>query len=250
MTYGRFAYLYDQLMEDVPYDKWLEITKTYGEKYQISGKKLLDIACGTGELSCRFASLGFDVTGVDLSEDMLAVAKAKTEAEGLKVPFYQQNMAELEGLEKFDYVTIFCDSLNYLSSEQDIISTFDGVAQHLTDQGLFLFDVHSTYKMEHIFKDQTFTLIDEDICYIWNCFEGDYPLSIEHELTFFVNDHKSGKYERIEEFHSQRTFPIEQYETWLEQSGFEILHILGDFDNRPVKDQSERILFIVRKRKG
>lgn len=249
MTYGRFAYLYDHLMEDVPYDKWLEITQTYGDKYQIFGRKLLDIACGTGELSYRFAHHGFDVTGVDLSEDMLAVAKAKTEAKGLKVPFYQQNMAELEGFEKFDYVTIFCDSLNYLSSEQEIISTFDGVANHLTDEGLFLFDVHSTYKMENIFKDQTFTLIEEDLCYIWNCFEGEFPFSIEHELTFFVND-QSGKYERVEEFHFQRTFPISQYKTWLGQSGLETLQVLGDLEDEPATDQSERILFIAKKIKG
>lgn len=95
-SYGRFAYLYDQLMEDIPYDNWLDITAIYKEKYQVKGSKLLDVACGTGELSCRFAMHGFDVTGVDLSEDMLAVAKVKSETEGFHIPFFQQNMVELE----------------------------------------------------------------------------------------------------------------------------------------------------------
>lgn len=250
MTYGRFAYLYDHLMEDVPYDKWLNLTLTFGEQYQILGRKLLDIACGTGELSCRFARNGFDVTAVDLSEDMLAVAKSKAEEEGLSIPFYQQNMTELEGLGQFDFITIFCDSLNYLSSEEEVINTFKGVKQHLTEQGLFLFDVHSEYKMEHIFKDQTFTLVEDDICYIWNCFEGEYPLSIEHELIFFVNDYSSGKYERVEEFHLQRTFPITRYREMLKQTGFEVLHVLADFENKPPTKEAERILYITRKLKS
>lgn len=248
-SYGRFASLYDQLMEDIPYDKWLEITSLYKQKYQVTGSTLLDLACGTGELSCRFAMQGYDVTGVDLSEDMLAVAKVKSEKEGFNIPFFQQNMVELEGLGQFDFITIFCDSLNYLSNEQEVIATFEGVATHLSENGLFLFDVHSEYKMEEIFKDQTFTYIEENLCYIWNCFEGEYPFSVEHELTFFVKDpHPNEKYERIEEFHFQRTFPINQYKDWLEQTGFETLHILGDLNDQPVSEKTERILFIARKK--
>jgi ubiquinone/menaquinone biosynthesis C-methylase UbiE len=248
MTYGRFAYLYDQLMEDIPYDKWQQVLEEYSLKYHVSGKKLLDVACGTGELSCRFAMQGYQVTGVDLSEDMLAVAMAKAEAEGLKITYIQQNMAELEVLDKFNFITIFCDSINYLPSEQEVIQTFNRVANHLTEDGLFLFDVHSEYKMENIFKDQTFTHIDEEICYIWNCFEGEYPLSVDHELTFFVSDSSRKKYDRVEEFHFQRTFPIQQYQIWLEQAGFETLHILGDLQNQPPTDETERVFFIARKK--
>lgn len=249
MTYGRFAYLYDQLMADVPYDKWQKITEDFAKKYQILGRNLLDLACGTGELSCRLSLAGFNVTGVDLSEDMLAVAKAKSETEGLHINFYQQNMVELEGLGKYDFITIFCDSLNYLTSEQEVIQTFKGVEEHLSDEGLFLFDVHSEYKMEHIFKDQTFTHVDEDICYIWNCFDGEFPLSVEHELTFFVSEHSGGKYERVEECHYQRTFPIQQYQNWLHETGFETLQILGDFDKKPPSEESERIVFVARKKR-
>ncbi|MFD2446133.1 class I SAM-dependent DNA methyltransferase [Bacillus sp. CGMCC 1.16607] len=248
MTYERFAYLYDQLMEDMPYEKWVELTDYYGKKHQITGKKLLDLACGTGELSYRFASSGYEVTGIDLSSDMLAIAKAKTEEAGFHIPFYQQNMAELEGLETFDYITIFCDSINYLSNEQEVVDTLEGAYKHLSNQGLFLFDVHSEFKMEHIFKNQTFTLNDENLCYIWNCFEGEFPLSVEHELTFFVKDATSEKYDRIEEYHFQRTFAINQYIKWLEQAGFETLHILGDLEHQSPTMESERILFIAKKK--
>ncbi|MHC0035842.1 class I SAM-dependent DNA methyltransferase [Pseudoneobacillus sp. C159] len=247
MSYQRFAYLYDTLMEDVPYDKWLETVETFGKQYHVSGKKLLDVACGTGELSCRFALKGYQVTGVDLSEDMLAVAQAKAEENGLYIPFFQQNMAQLEGLEQFDYITIFCDSINYLSEERDVVATFNGVRNHLSENGLFLFDVHSEYKMESIFKDQTFTHLSQEICYIWHCFSGEYPLSVEHELTFFVGDSEGRTYERMEEYHFQRTFPIDQYKTWLDETGFETLQILADLENQSPTQTSERILFIARK---
>ncbi|MDV2887951.1 class I SAM-dependent methyltransferase, partial [Alkalihalophilus pseudofirmus] len=89
------------------------------------------------------------------SADMLMVAQAKAKAEGLTIPFYQQNMAELEGLGEFDVVGIFCDSLNYLESEQQVIDTFSHVAEHLRRGGLFIFDVHSIYKVTHVFIEQT-----------------------------------------------------------------------------------------------
>ena len=88
------------------------------------GSHLLDLACGTGELSVRFAKQGFNVTGVDLSSDMLSVARAKAEDLGLRIPFFEQDMAELDGLGSFDMIGIFCDSLNYLQTEEKVVSTF------------------------------------------------------------------------------------------------------------------------------
>ena len=87
------------------------------EQYGVHGKKLLDLACGTGEMTVELAQHGFDVSGIDLSDEMLFIAQEKAASLGLSIPFYQQNMAELEGLGKFDCVTIFCDSLNYLQNE-------------------------------------------------------------------------------------------------------------------------------------
>jgi SAM-dependent methyltransferase len=248
MTYERFASLYDHLMEDVPYEKWVKIVNEYRTKYQVQGNKLLDLACGTGELSYRFADHGYQVTGVDLSDNMLAIARQKIEAKGLDIPLFQQNMAELGTFDQFDIITIFCDSLNYLQSEEEVISTFEGAAENLNDNGLFLFDVHSEYKMEHIFADNTFTHIDDDIVYIWNCFPGEFPSSVEHELTFFMKDSGTVKYERIEEFHIQRTFPVHQYKSWLTHAGFETLHVLGDLEEQEPNDTTERILFVAKKK--
>jgi SAM-dependent methyltransferase len=248
MSYEQFAYLYDELMQDAPYDEWVRFVKEKLDKYQVDGKSLLDLACGTGELSVRFAKEGFSVKGVDSSADMLAVAQAKAQEEGLQIPFFEQDMARLEGHEEFDIIGIFCDSLNYLQSDDDVIHTFTSVFNHLEDGGIFFFDVHSIYKISQVFINQSFTLAEEDLSYIWNSFAGDSPNSVEHELSFFVLDEQTGKYDRFDELHYQRTYPVQQYSQWLEQAGFELLEICADFENREPQEQSERIFFIARKK--
>ncbi len=242
MTYGRFAYLYDELMKDVPYDDWIKLIEEKSQAHGLKGNKVLDLACGTGELSIRLASLGFDVTGVDLSEDMLTVAQAKALEQGVNIDFLQQDMTELELMDTYDIVGIFCDSLNYLHSEEEVQKTFQNIRHYLKKGGLFIFDVHSLYKMSEIFIGNTFSYDEDGICYIWNCFEGKEPNSVEHELTFFVED-GAGKYDRFDEFHIQRTFPVEVYTKWLEDVGFNVLEVIGDFQGSP-GPQSERIFFI------
>ncbi|MEV5037168.1 SAM-dependent methyltransferase [Bacillus sp. AFS026049] len=247
MTYERFAYVYDELMKDAPYEKWLMILTAKLEQYGIGGRKVLDLACGTGEMTVELAQHGFEVTGVDLSDEMLLVANEKAVKLGLTIPLFQQNMAELEGLGQFDCVTIFCDSLNYLRDEEDIVKTFSRVHEHLKDGGLFMFDIHSLYKMEEIFSDHTFAVNGEEVSYIWDCFPGEEPYSVEHDLSFFVRDDESGLYDRFDELHYQRTYPVEQYKKWLEQAGFTVSEILADLEEAPLVTETERILFVASK---
>ncbi|WP_040207911.1 class I SAM-dependent DNA methyltransferase [Neobacillus jeddahensis] len=249
MSYEQFAYLYDELMKDAPYDQWVQFVKDMMTKYDVvPAPRLLDLACGTGELSVRLAKAGFDVTGIDLSEDMLAVALAKAETEGIKIPFFQQNMANLEGQGQFDVIGIFCDSLNYLQTEDEVIATFTTVIQHLQDKGLFIFDVHSIYKVNDVFVNQTFALNEDNVSYIWNSFPGEEPNSVEHELSFFVLDERSGKYDRVDELHYQRTYPVQQYISWLESAGFKLVEIIADFIDAKPRESSERILFVAKKK--
>ena len=248
MSYEQFAYLYDELMKDAPYDQWVSFVKSILVQHEVEAARLLDLACGTGELSVRFAKQGFEVTGIDLSEDMLSVAQAKAESIGVKIPFFQQNMANLEGQGQFDVIGIFCDSLNYLQSEEEVQSTFSNVYQHLQNNGIFIFDVHSIHKITDVFINQTFALNEEEVSYIWNSFPGEDPNSVEHELSFFVLDERTGKYDRIDELHFQRTYPIDQYSNWLDAAGFQIIEISADFEHLEPTKQSERIFFAAKKK--
>ncbi|MFD3447665.1 class I SAM-dependent DNA methyltransferase [Microbacteriaceae bacterium 4G12] len=242
MSYERFAFLYDELMSDVPYEKWVEFV----ERYMEHKGSILDLACGTGNITLPLAKKGYNVVGVDLSEDMLAVAQQKLAEVGLFVPFYQQDMRELDLSQTFDCITIFCDSLNYLLEESSIQETFQKVWEHLRDDGLFLFDVHSLYKMHHLFQNQTYTVNEEDVALIWNCFEGEHPDSVEHEMTFFVRDEDI--YRRFDEFHTQRTYPVESLLAWLEKAGFSVISVTGDFTEAKVTSETERIFIAAQKK--
>lgn len=243
MNYGKFAYVYDRLMEDVPYEKWLAFLIGQKKKYLVEGSRVLDLACGTGELSVMLAGEGFSVVGVDLSEDMLMAAREKADREKADVSFFLQDMRELEGLGKFDLAAVFCDSLNYLGSEDEVRETFSRIHRHLDSNGLFLFDVHSVRQIEEEFANKTFTLNDEDISYIWNSFPGESPFSVEHELSFFVQDEITGLYERFDELHQQRTYPLPEYEQMLIEAGFTILEVTADFTDNPPDADSSRIFF-------
>ncbi|MBY6035410.1 class I SAM-dependent methyltransferase [Fictibacillus nanhaiensis] len=246
MSYQQFAYLYDQLMDDAPYTDWLSFIKTVVSNHYPDAKRFLDIGCGTGSLPILLAKEGFDVTGVDLSSDMLTVAKEKADQEKVQLSLFQQDMRELEGLGKYDCVTILCDSINYITTEEDVKRTFLSAKNHLETNGLLLFDVHSIHKIKNVFTGQTFGSNEEQLSYIWQCFEGELQNSVEHELSFFV---QTGElYERYDEVHIQRTFPVDDYVIWLNECNFDVIDITADFLPESPHPFSERILFAAKMR--
>ncbi|MFD1358269.1 class I SAM-dependent DNA methyltransferase [Fictibacillus halophilus] len=245
MSYQQFAYLYDELMADAPYSKWLSFIKNAVSAYHPNTIRLLDVGCGTGSIPILLAKEGFEVTGVDLSSNMLMVAKEKAENENVALSLFQQDMRDLEGLGSYDCVTILCDSLNYILTEEDVKQTFLSAWNHLEPNGLFLFDVHSLHKVNDIFIGNTFGSNNEELSYIWQCYQGEYVNSVEHDLSFFILN--KDNYDRYDELHIQRTFSAKDYSKWLKECQFEVLSITADFEDQNPKEQSERILFIAKK---
>ena len=241
MAYKAFSYYYDILMQDVPYHKWISKTKQYIKP----GSSILDVGCGTGTISILLAKEGYKVTGVDLSEDMLALAYEKTLSEGLGINYVHQDMCRLEGFNDFDAAVIYVDSLNYLKHDQEVFQTFHHIYKSLKEGGILIFDVHSLFKVTEIFDDYLYADTNPDLTYIWHVGEGKFPYSIEHELTFFKRVDE--KYKRFQEIHHQRTFAIEEYTQWLEDIGFKILEISADFLDQAPNEESERIVFVVQK---
>lgn len=245
-SYSKMAAIYDRLMTDAPYEQWVNWIEGQVSYYG-NGKQLLDVGCGTGEIAVRLAKKAFNVTGIDLSPDMLAVANAKCDKLEFKQPYFvQQDMRQLHLDEIFDVAVSLCDSLNYLDSQKDLEQTFKKVYHQLKPGGLFLFDCHSTCKIDQFFAGHQFSAVEEDIAYIWDCFAGDEPHSVDHELTFFV-ENAHGTYDRFDEHHYQRTYSVETYRHLLNKAGFELVEITSDFTNKKPKDDSERLFFTTRK---
>ncbi|HWL23013.1 MAG TPA: class I SAM-dependent methyltransferase [Ureibacillus sp.] len=239
-NYVKFAQVYDVLMQDVPYDDYVNWVKKFAPSDQYP--QLLDIGCGTGTLTLKFYQEGYDVSGVDLSGEMLAIANERALNEGLSIPFYEMSMDELEGFQQLDVITIPIDSINYLETEQSVIETLNLAYNALREGGQLFFDVHSLYKMNEIFMDGPFTYDDGEILYVWHTEKGEEEHSVYHQITFFVKDDESNQYDRFDEEHFQRTFPLEYYNEWLYQAGFSKVEMTADFKEENPGFDSERIL--------
>lgn len=239
-SYTEFASVYDELMTDIPYDLYVE--KVLNACKQPAGKSLLDIGCGTGVLSSKFADAGFKVQAVDLSEQMLTMAQQRFAKKQQQIPLFCMSMSELNGFEEIDVAVIAIDSLNYLSEKQEVIDTFEAVYSSLKKGGHFFFDVHSLFKMDELFLDGPFTFENEDLAYIWHTEAGEVPHSVHHDLTFFVKT-EDDLYERFEEEHFQRTYSENQYVAWLKEQGFASISVVADWTNQSPSDSSERVFF-------
>lgn len=239
-SYGRFAEVYDALMTDIPYAEYVEWVKAHAPAEH--NRTLLDVGCGTGVMAVEFAKAGYQVSGLDLSEEMLMVASERCYEEDVNVFFVCQSMDELAGFNELDVVTIPIDSLNYVPQQQAVAQTFTRIYEALKSGGHLFFDVHSLYKMDDIFMDSPFTYDDGDITYLWDTEAGEVPHSVHHDMLFYIVT-ADGTYERFEEQHYQCTYPIEEYMAMLQQAGFTNITVTADFTEEVPSFDSERIFF-------
>lgn len=243
-TYKDFAFIYDHLMQDIPYATYVDLlTTALGD---LRGQRILDVGCGTGTLSLALARSGADVFGIDLSKEMIEVAIKRAEESKLSIHFEQQNMQDVTSNHQFDAAVIAIDSINYLQDERALQQTFQRIYQLLTPGGLLLFDVHSLNKIEILLEEAPFTYDDGEVVYIWETEEGEAPFSVQSRLVFFVQENEQ-HYRRFVEIHEQRTFPIHEYVNYVLEAGFTIERIFADWHDEEPTEESERIFFQVRK---
>lgn len=251
MAYQQMAYLYDQLMLEAPYDEWVMFTEKIIANSGKKIEKIADLGCGTGEIATRLAARGYNLTGIDYSTDMLTYAEHKASKQNLSIQWLHQDLITLNGLSDFDIAISYCDVINYITDAEDLGKVFRNVASSLKDDGMFIFDVHSLYQVEHQYIDQTFADVTDDTSYIWFCTAGDESGEMFHDLTFFSRE-EGQTYTRFNEFHHQKTYSIDFYKNLLLQSGFENVKIYADFsvnDNK-IDEKAERIFFLAQKRSG
>lgn len=249
MAYQQMASLYDQLMTNAPYDQWVSFTEKIINKSNKKINTIIDLGCGTGEITTRLSKSGYQLSGVDYSSDMLTYAEAKASFNNQSINWIQQDIRELAGFENVDLAISYCDVMNYLTTEQDLKTAFECVASSLSPDGIFIFDVHSLRHVEENLVNNVFTEVTDDVCYIWNCEPGEDNGEMFHDITFFSSDGKN-KYERFEECHHQNTFSIDVYSKLLEKVGFEKPLLYGDFnlENEFSTKSVERIFFVTQKR--
>ncbi|MEB7656932.1 class I SAM-dependent methyltransferase [Mammaliicoccus vitulinus] len=238
MAYNRMSNFYDLLTDDQPYDKWKAIVGHFTTGHD---NEILDIGCGTGRLTTQLLDYG-NVSGLDLSTEMLEIAESRN----ADIKWYCQDMRDLDLPQKYDVVTIFCDSLNYITDPEDVLQVFNYVNSYLNDGGLLIFDVHSIYKMNHQFNNCNYIDETEQLTLAWQAIAGEEPNSVYHQMSFFA-EREDGLYERFDEEHYQVTFEIQLYKQLLEFAGFDVKNVFTDFNIDDFNDEGDRHFIVAQK---
>ncbi|MGG2199265.1 MULTISPECIES: class I SAM-dependent DNA methyltransferase [Paenibacillus] len=262
MAYERFSYVYDRLMEDMPYEEWLQFARQCWDKYG-TPRTVVDLGCGTGSLAIPLAMLGHEVIGIDLSGDMLTIAQQKADtaqreapfAKGGKLTLLQQDIREWTIGKPADAVVSFCDCLNYLLEPDDLADAFRQTYAGLAPGGIFAFDMHTPYQLQSYWESQPFMLNEDDVAYIWTCDFDSERCEIEHELTVFVKEDEGAKREsagerfiRVDETHRQRAYPLDQVTLLLKAAGFHDISVYADFLWKKPTEDTQRAFFVAVKK--
>ncbi|MBQ8884105.1 MAG: class I SAM-dependent methyltransferase [Oscillospiraceae bacterium] len=241
--YGRFALFYDSLMQ-ADYDKISNRIDSLVMEFYNKRGILLDLACGTGTLCEKMAKMGYDVVGVDTSQEMLSVALDKKYDSGLPIQYLCQDMRKIDMFGTIDVTVCTLDSINHLACKEDVFETFKKVSLFAEPDGLFIFDVNTPYKHKFVLADNTFVFENDEVYCVWQNFLND-DNSVDISLDLFEKDGES--YFRASESFSEISIPLDEIKNMLCESGFEVLGVYDGYENREVSDNSERAVFVARK---
>jgi len=238
--YNRFAYVYDELINDVDYSEWADYYYKIFSRYGLVPKLGLDLGCGTGNMTVELASRGVDMTGIDLSEEMLMMAREKSE--GKDILYLNQDMTEFELYGTVDFIVSGLDCINYITDKRDLLKVMKLVNNYLEPGGLFIFDINTRHKLENVLGDNTFILEKNDVFLSWqNEFDKKRGLC-DFFLTFFCKGENG--YERFDEEHTERVYEIDEISTIIEKAGMRLLKVYDNLSFNAPKENSERVFFV------
>lgn len=244
-AYKDFAMVYDTFMDNAPYDKWLQFLIENFNKYKVPKELVLDLGCGTGTLTQMLSKKGYDMIGVDNSDEMLSIAIQKGINDTQNILYLLQDMREFELYGTVRAVISICDSINYLLEEEDIVKTFSLVNNYLDPGGIFIFDFNTVYKYESVIGDATIAENRDTCSFIWENYYHTKEHINEYDLTIFVKE-ENERYRRFDETHYQRGYTVREMEEFLHKAGLDLLETLDSDTYGPISESSERVYMIAR----
>ena len=201
------------------------------------------------------AKAGYDMIGIDLSEEMLGIAR-KYEDEDSGILYLNQDMREFELYGTVAAVVSFCDSMNYLTSEEELLQVFKLVNNYLDPGGYFIFDMKTEYHYEVLMGNRTIVDNREECSLIWENFYDKENKLNQYDITMYVraefedeeeeDDDMPPLYERLEESHVQRAYSVEKIKELLEKAGLEFVAVFEACTKDAPKEDSDRLYFVAR----
>ena len=241
-AYGHLSKMYDFLMDDVDYSQWVDYLDAFIKKHYSSAEHILELACGTGNITLGLAEKGYRVDAVDISDEMLTVAQGKLKNHMGKVRFIHSDMLDLDLNKKYDVVVCLCDGLNYIVELDEIKALFNTLGDLLNDSGLFIFDISSEYKLSTILGDTTYAENFDDFSYIWENYYDPETRVLEFDFTIFQKENNT--YSKHHEYHTQRAHQECELIKLLKENGFDKVLTYHEITEEKVKNNSERIHFV------
>ena len=246
-AYTSFARVYDTFMDNIPYEEWAVYLTGLLNEYGVNDGLVLDLGCGTGNMTELLAKEGYEMIGVDNAEEMLEIAMEKREKSGHDILYLLQDMREFELYGTVRAVVSVCDSVNYIDEEEDLTEVFRLVNNYLDPGGVFIFDFNTLYKYREILGDRTIAENREDCSFIWDNYYYEEERINEYELSIFIRE-KENLFRRYEETHFQRGYTLDEMLRMIKDSGLEFVTAYDAFTREAPKEDSERIYVIAREK--
>lgn len=249
--YNSIARVYDKLNAEIDYKAWADFVEKCFEKYMsVKPEIVLDLACGTGSMTYELASRGYDMIGVDGSEDMLSEAYSRGPVvNGSNILYLLQDMRSFELYGTVGAVTCCLDSMNYLIGEGDFEKCLSTVHNYLESGGIFVFDMNTPYKFEKVYGDNSYILEDtidgKNIYCGWQNFYDKESKICSFYLSLF--EEQNGKYLRSDEEQHERCYLLEEVKTSLDKCQFELLSVSKDYKFTEISDDTERWYFVAKR---
>jgi ubiquinone/menaquinone biosynthesis C-methylase UbiE len=239
--FNEIAPYYDELMAAVPYRLWVGYILDILDRLDYHPKTILDVACGTGNVSELLSKEGFEVVGMDISPWMIEVAQTKKGG----VDYHVQDIADLDLGRTFDLAVSLFDSLNYVTDPDQLARGIKRVAEHLVEGGIFIFDINTIYALSHHFFDQASLSDDHHPKYVWNSEYDPTTRICRIDMTFEVLD--SGEKRQFHETHIQRGHTLEELTSMLVDASFEVVNVFHAYKFRRPTRRSDRVFYVARK---
>lgn len=245
-AYTSFASVYDTFMDNIPYKEWAEYLVDLLKEYGISDGLVLDLGCGTGNMTELLATAGYDMIGVDNAEEMLEIAMEKREKSGHDILYLLQDMREFELYGTVKAIVSICDSINYITEEEELLEVFRLANNYLDPKGIFIFDFNTVYKYREVLGNQTIAEDREDCSFIWDNYYYEDEQINEYELSLFIKEQDSGLYRKYQEMHYQKAYDLHTIKGLLEKSGLEFVAAFDAFTRNMQTNESERVYVVAR----
>jgi len=235
-------------MDNIPYEDWAEYLIDLLKEYRINDGLVLDLGCGTGNMTELLAASGYDMIGVDNAEEMLEIAMDKRDKSGHDILYLLQDMREFELYGTVKAIVSICDSINYITEKEDLLEVFRLANNYLDPKGIFIFDFNTVYKYREVLGNQTIAEDREDCSFIWDNYYYEDEQINEYELSLFIKEQDSDLYRKYQEMHYQRAYDLETIKGLVEQSGLEYITAYDAFTRNAPTGESERIYVIAREK--